>query len=119
MKPIPIYDATVPIACTATEAEIPERVELVERLRTHLDRVERTEHGLLLHFPNRPEIADDLARFAVDEKGCCRFWGFATETTDDAITFRWDGPPSVAAVLDELRDFFEGDEPLTALAGLL
>lgn len=118
-NPIPIYDATAAIVCTAGRDELPARVEVIERLRTHLDRVERSEHGLVLHFPNRPEVADDLAQFSIDEKACCQFWGFATEATDEAITFRWDGPPAVDDLLDQLLDFFQGDEPLTALDGLL
>jgi hypothetical protein len=35
---VPIYDATAPIACTITDAEIPERVALVERIRARHDR---------------------------------------------------------------------------------
>jgi hypothetical protein len=116
---LPLHDDTAAIACTASPDELPVRLEAIARLRTHLDRVERTEHGLLLHLPNRPEVADDLARFTVDEKACCQFWGFAIDVGDDTITFRWDGPRSVDHVLDRLLDFFRSDAPLTALDGVL
>jgi hypothetical protein len=119
VKSVPIYDDTAPITCTIGSDEIPERIELVERVRHNLECIERTQHGLLLHFPNRPDIDADLRRFAVDEKRCCQFWGFEVGTTPDQITLRWDGPPDVADFLDRLHAYFVGDEPLTAVTGLL
>ena len=118
MKLIPIYDATAPIACTAGD-ELPIRIAQIERLRSHLTRVERTEHGLLLSFPARPEIEDEVSRFAVEEKGCCGFWGFAVDADGDELTLRWDGPPDTNEIIDRLHEFFEGDEPLTLDSGLL
>lgn len=119
MKPIPIYDDTAPIACTIATDEIPGRVELIERMRTDLERLERTEHGLLLHFPARPEIRADLERFAVDEKRCCEFWGSDIAGAGDHVTLRWDGPLAASGIIDRLVAFFEGDEPALDLAGLL
>ncbi|MGQ0616089.1 MAG: hypothetical protein ACT4PW_03720 [Acidimicrobiia bacterium] len=119
MNPMPISDATAPIACTASSEEIPVRIEQVERMRTYLDRLERTAHGLLLHFPNRPDIDADLRKFAVDEKRCCTFWGFAVSTNDHQLTLRWDGPLDVEHFFEQLVAFFEGDEPLSAISGLL
>lgn len=54
MKRIPIYDATVPIACTIGEIEIAGRVELLERLRASHTARRRTEHVLLFDLPQRP-----------------------------------------------------------------
>lgn len=119
MNPIPIYDDTAPITCSIGSDEIPERIELVERMRNKLDRIERTEHGLLLRFAPSDEVEADLRRFAVDEKWCCQFWGFAVATTDDDLTLRWDGPPDTGELLDRLRAYFEGDAPLTLISGLL
>lgn len=119
MNPIPIYDATAPITCTATGDEVPARVEQIERMRTAMTRLERTPHGLLLYFPDRADIDTELRRFAVDEKGCCQFWGFAINTVGDELALRWDGPPDTAEFMDRLHAFFDGDEPLTADSGLL
>jgi hypothetical protein len=118
MKSIPIYDATAPIACSITAEEIPGRIELVERLRSNLTELQRTEHGMLLRFPNRPDIEADLRRFAIDEKRCCQFWGFDVTTGDD-LTLRWDGPPASGELMDRLAAFFTGDEPGSVLAELL
>jgi hypothetical protein len=119
MTSIPLYDATAPIACTADADEIPKRIAQVERMRAALDHLDRTEHGLLLHFPNDPAVEADVRRFAVDEKRCCQFWGFEIRTTPGQLTLRWDGPPDVADFLDRLHAYFLGDEPLTVVTGLL
>lgn len=118
MKVIPIYDDTAPIACTITSDEIPARVELIERMRANLGHLERTEHGLLLHFPVRDDIDADLQRFAIDEKRCCEFWGFEVARAQE-LTLRWDAPPTAGELIDRLESFFEGDEPALDLAGLL
>jgi hypothetical protein len=119
MKLIPIYDDTVPIACTASSDELPIRSDQIERLRSHLTRLERTTDGLLLHMPNQTDVAAEVASFTVEEKACCAFWGFDVTTTDDEITLRWDGPPAVKDFFEELVAFFESDQPLTAFSGLL
>ena len=111
--------ATVPIACTATSEELPVRIEQIERLRSNLDRVERTEHGLLLHLPQSPAVEADLRRFTDDEKGCCAFWGFDLTTAAGELCLRWEAPPALDDYMTRLMAFFEGDEPLIATAGLL
>ena len=119
MKSIPIYDATAPVACTAASDEIPVRINQIAELRDSLARVERTEDGLLLHFPNRDDIEARVRRFTVDEKGCCQFWGFEVDTVGDDLILRWEGPPDVSEFMDELHAFFESDQPLTTFSGLL
>lgn len=119
MSSIPIYDATATIACTASADEVSGRIEQVERMRSHLTAIERTDDGLLLHFPNRPDIEDELRRFTGDEKACCQFWGFAIESDPDQLHLRWDAPPTVSEHMTNLLDFFQGSEPLTAESGLL
>ena len=119
MKRIPIFDATAPIACTLTTDEIPGRVALIDRMRDDLEQLVRTDDGLLLRFPVRPDLRADLERFTVDEKRCCEFWGFEVTETGGHVTLRWDGPPAAAPILDRLAAFFEGDAPALDLAGLL
>ena len=116
---IPLYDASAPVACSIAPEEIPGRIATIERMRAELERLERTEHGLLLHFPaDRPDLEADLRAFAVDEKRCCQFWGFAVTTP--ALALRWDGPPTAAELLAQLERFFlDPDEPIDFLAGLL
>lgn len=87
-------------------------------MRSILERLERTEHGMLLHFAVRPDIEPDLRRLAVDEKRCCEFWGFEV-FSGEVLTLRWDAPLSAGDLVDRLEEFFTGDEPASALAGLL
>jgi hypothetical protein len=108
MKLIPIYDNTASIACTIGGDEVHERLELLERMRHHLDRIERTEHGMLLHFPKEGDIDADLHQFVVDEKRCCQFWGFAINSTDSELILRWDAPPDAGDLVTELLAYFEG-----------
>jgi hypothetical protein len=119
MNLIPIYDATAPITCTIGTHQIAGRVELLERLRADLRWLERTDHGLVLHFEKRPEVETDLHTFAVDEKRCCQFWGFAVHAADDDLTLRWDAPPDARHLLTDIASYLEGDQPLTELSGLL
>ena len=116
---LPIYDATAAIVCTIGAGEVQERIELFERLRNGHVRLDRTEHGVLLHFPARPDIEADLRRFAADEKRCCSFWGFEVERDRDELALRWDAPPAARDLVERLITYFEGDETLTASSGLL
>ena len=119
MNPIAIYDATAPIACSIGTDEIPERIELVERLRTNVRDVERTSDGLLLRFAATAANENDVRRLANDEKRCCPFWGFAVDTEDDELTLRWDGPPAAVEIVDRLYDYLTGTATMDALTGLL
>lgn len=119
MKSIPIYDATADITCTAAAHEIPKRIEQVERMRTHLAAIERTDDGLLLHFANRPDIEEELRRFTLDEIACCQFWGFAITSDSDQLHLRWDAPPTLSDYMARLLGCFQGTEPLTAESWLL
>ena len=117
--PNPIYDAAAPIACTISAAEIPRRVQLVERMRTAVTAVDRTPTGLLVHFRDEPKVRGDLTTFVVDEKRCCEFWGFEILQEDDTVALRWDGPPAVDGIVDQLKSYFTSDAPSSALDGLL
>ena len=118
MTRIPI-DLAAPIACTADGAEMSARIEQLAHLRDRLASLDRTDAGLLLHFVSDADLEAQLHQFAADEKGCCQFWGFEVVGDEADLTLRWDGPPDVQGLLDELGHWFRSDEPLTALAGLL
>jgi hypothetical protein len=119
MRSVPIHDASVPIACTAGAEELVHRLEQVERMRRSLVGIERTEHGMLLRFPNRADLEADLRDFVVAEKACCQFWGFDITAAEDELQLRWDAPPSVADQVDRLVAYLTGDVPISDLSGLL
>jgi hypothetical protein len=119
MKSIPLYDATAAIACTIGHDEIPGRIALLDRLRGNLSRLDETEHGLLLHFPDRGDVEADLRRFALDEKRCCEFWGFAVDDSEGDLTLRWDAPPGARDLLADIARYLEGTGPASSISGLL
>jgi MerR family transcriptional regulator, copper efflux regulator len=118
-RSIPIDDDTQPIKCTIDGSEVAERVELLDRMRRNHRVIERTEHGMLLRFPSRPDVEEDVRRFAVDEKRCCAFWGFAVQVTPDEVTLQWDAPPSAGSLVDQFLAYFAGERPLSEITGLL
>jgi hypothetical protein len=118
-KLIPIYDDTSRVACTISNAEIPDRVALVERMRATMTGIERTRTGLLLHFPDEPATRADLGTFIVDEKRCCQFWGFDIIEESGGVGLRWDGPPALEALLHQLETYFRTDASISMLEGLL
>ena len=115
---IPIYDATAPIVCTLSAGEVQERRQLLEWLRENLTGIDRTEHGMRLHFPAGQGNDDQVRHFAQVEKRCCRFWGFDVEPRPSGTTLRWDAPPAADDLVERLIAFFRGD-PGADLRGLL
>ena len=116
---LPIYDATAPLVCTIGAGEVQERIELFERLRLEHVQLDRTAHGVLLHFPARADVEADLRRFADAEKRCCGFWGFEIGRTGHDLTLRWEAPPAAGDIVDRLVAYLQGDQTLTAMSGLL
>lgn len=118
-KLIPLYDETADIACTITEAEIPGRLALIDDLRAAMTGLDRTDHGMLLHFRPDAEIEAKVRQFTLDEKRCCEFWGFGVSIDHAELTLQWNAPPTAMGLVDRLEAFFTGDEPASALSGLL
>jgi DNA-binding transcriptional MerR regulator len=109
--------ATAPIVCTLTAGEVQERRQLLEWLRANLSEVDRTEHGMLLHFPAGEGMEERLRHFARVEQQCCRFWGFAVDGGPDGTTLRWEAPPAADDVVEGLLAWFRHDRE--DLSGLL
>jgi hypothetical protein len=118
-RTVPIDDGSPPLSCTIDRSEVAGRVELLDRLRRSVRSVERTEHGMLLRFPRRTDVEEDVRRFAVDEKRCCAFFDFGVEVTGDEVALRWDAPPSAGELVDQLLGYFAGERDLAAVAGFL
>jgi hypothetical protein len=118
MELLPLYDASAPVTCTIAGAEVEGRVALLELMRTEVQRIDRSPHGLLLHFISSADLEAALCRFAAEEKTCCRFWGFAV-LTEPSLRLRWDGPPSASELLDAIEAYLRGAAPLSTIAQLL
>ena len=117
-KRLPIYDATAPIVCRLDEGQRAERLALITRLRDQLEQVERTEHGMLLHFASDPDLDAEVEHFAQVEKACCGFWGFDVERNGSATILRWDAPPAADELVERLWAWLRGEDGAD-IAGLL
>ena len=119
MTSIPIYDATAPIACTIGQRRGRRARRAVERIRTYIARLEHTDHGLLLHVPEPARHRRRHQALRRRREAVLRLLGLRDER-EGGRTLRWDGPPDVDDFFPrQLVAFFEGDEPLTAIRGLL
>jgi len=116
---LPLFDDTAPIVCTIGDDEKADRIGIVERMRASASAIERTDTGLLLQFPRAEAIRADLDRFAIDEKRCCQFWGFAVLEGYDDLALRWDGPATAGELLDAIERVLRSDEAVTTIEGLL
>lgn len=116
---LPIHDDAAPIICTIGANEKVERIATIERLRASATSIERTTTGLVLQFPRTDAVLAELERFAIDEKRCCQFWGFAVIESDYQLALRWDGPPAAGELLDTIERVLRSDEPASAIEGLL
>ena len=116
---LPLFDASAPIVCTIGDDERTERIALLERMRAAMTALERTDTGLLLSFPRTDPVEVDVRRFAVDEKRCCQFWGFAVVEGDDELVLRWDAPADATALLERLEAVLRSDAPIDRIGGLL
>ena len=116
---LPLHDEAAPLVCTIGDDEMADRVALLDRMRRTATGIERTDTGLLLVFPRDESTSSDVRRFAVDEKRCCQFWGFAVVEGDDDVVLRWDGPPAATEVLDRLEGVLRSAEPIESISGLL
>lgn len=119
MKHLPLYDAEAAIACTISDDEKPGRIDSVLQMKAALTSLERTADGMVLHFPSGAEIEQTVRQFAIDEKRCCEFWGFAVESSAEGLSLRWDAPPDAIPLIDSLEEFFTSDKSLSELAGLV
>jgi hypothetical protein len=116
---LPLHDDAAPVVCTIGEDEKADRIAVMDRMRAAMTALERTDTGLLLQFPRRADIEADVRRFALDEKRCCQFWGFAVVDGDDELVLRWDGPETAGPLLDTLEAVLRSDERIERIEGLL
>jgi hypothetical protein len=96
-----------------------ERLAFIETMRTALLTLQRTEHGMLMHFQADPKLEKQLRAFAIDEKSCCQFWGFELTAGSEKLMLRWDAPVSAQPLIDRLEAFFRDKERSVGLDGLL
>lgn len=100
-------DRGQPVACSLNDQEFRDRRDYIRRrLAPNLDRAERVESGLILHFKGDEALRNDLEEFVTLEQQCCGFLTFDISpergTTESRLQLRIDGPPEARATLEML-----------------
>jgi hypothetical protein len=92
----------IPIACTLTAEEAPDRVaEWRDALALAQSR-ERTDAGYRLRFAKDPAFAGRLADLAAREVDCCAFFTFTFTLDNDGLLFDVIAPAETHAMIGEL-----------------
>ena len=102
----------LPIACTLTGAELPERLaEIAEVGRAGLVSVERHDASAVLRFRAEPALRERLAAVVEAESRCCAFLDLRLTDEPGAIVLTLGAPAGGEPVLHGLVDAFAADQP--------
>jgi hypothetical protein len=96
-------DATAPIACTLPVNEFGDRLRSLEAIvGDDVREVVRAPGSIRIAIARRDrgDLEDQVTRWAVDEKACCTFLGFAVDADDETVTIEIEAPPSADRTLD-------------------
>jgi hypothetical protein len=92
----------IPIACTLTADQAPDRVaEWRDALAAAQER-ERTAEGYRLRFPKDPAFAGRLADLAAREVDCCTFFTFTVTLTNAELVLDVFAPEETHEMIAEL-----------------
>jgi hypothetical protein len=93
-------DAT-PVACSLGADDVANRIEEWHTVLAHVTGRMPIERGLRLAFGADPPIAD-LARLAVAEHDCCRFFTFAITVDERGVALEVRAPEEGDAILESV-----------------
>jgi len=92
----------IPIACTLSADEVPDRVDdWKSLLSTALDR-ESTVSGVRVRLPHDAAVVASAGRLAVDESACCGFFSFGLSITGGEVWLEVTAPEDARPILDTL-----------------
>lgn len=92
----------IPIACTLTTDEAPERVAEWHDALAGAQVRERTPEGYRLRFPKDPAFAGRLADLAAREVDCCTFFTFTVTLNNAELVLDVVAPAETHEMIGEL-----------------
>ena len=95
-------DASVPIACTLSTEEQPDRLTAWTDVLGRAVERESTGTGVRLRFDADPQLVSTIADLAVREAECCAFFAFTITVDGRGVWLAVDAPPDARPVLDTL-----------------
>lgn len=99
-------DPAAEIACTLPVLEMGGRlVSLQELIGGSLLEATRTDHALriVIDRDGRSSLYADTVAWAIAEKACCAFLGFAVEEAEDRVILEIGAPSGAEATLDGIE----------------
>jgi len=99
-------DPSADIACTLPVDEAGDRLTLLQAvIGHHLESAERNGDRLRIRIARDgdPDLEARVTEWAVAEKGCCAFLGFAVETEPETVTLEIAAPRNAAGSLDGIE----------------
>jgi hypothetical protein len=99
----------IDFACTIDPAGLMRRAGQLDALVPRVSSLRRD--GLTLTLVFRPEAAQDVQAFVVEESECCPFFSFEVDEIDQGLRLTTRTPPGGAAMLEALHTAFAGDGP--------
>jgi hypothetical protein len=101
----------LPIACTLTGAELPERLaEIAELGRAGLVAIDRRDASAVLRFRAEPALRERLAAVVEAESRCCSFLDLRLADEPGATVLTLAAPAGGEAVLHGLVDAFGAEQ---------
>jgi hypothetical protein len=92
----------IPIACTLTATEAPDRIAEWQAAIASASSREATPEGYRLRFPPDATVAAALADVAAREVGCCAFFTFTLTVTPAELVLDVIAPPETHEMIGEL-----------------
>lgn len=93
---------SIPIVCTLTATERPDREAALTSLFAHVLGWDRTNRSVQLRFAATPTIEEQVRSLTEQESACCAFLSFATRRDHDELVWEITAPTDeVDVVLDE------------------
>jgi hypothetical protein len=103
----------LPITCTLSPSEVPERLAEMSHLgRAALLDVDRSHARAILRFRAGATTRDRLEAIVAAEARCCAFLDMTVAEDRDALALTITAPAGAELVLDELVAAFVGDRRL-------
>jgi hypothetical protein len=96
----------LPIACTLSATELPERLGLMAELGRDAAGVELSGTRATLRFAAGPAVRERVERFVVVESACCAFLSMQVRDEPGTVVLDISAPDDAEPVLKELVDAF-------------
>lgn len=96
LDPTPLSERKAPSACTLSEVDQPEHIELWATILTSATSHRRVDDGLEFTFPPGTVLVGRLSEAIASELACCSFYAF-TVTYDATATTMTVGAPGCSA----------------------